>query len=99
MALSNMLNEPRRELIETAVGVVVLGTVGGGDYIFAAWVCQRSKPEYWFSDICFAMVFGLAIAVAIGLLAVGVHALGDTICNALDRRGIQLRPAQRYNRR
>lgn len=100
MALSNMLNEPRREITETLAGLAVIGVPVGLDYWFAAsWFAPRN-PE-----ILNAFWLGLVIGptfVALGFLAVvclfflvnAIHELGDLACDFLAARGFDPRPAR-----
>lgn len=97
MALSNIFREPRREIVETAVGFLVVSVLIGGfvwvDYYFA----------HWFWTIVGDPSMPLFIAYGVGFLAIGVaclgilivHEVGDGICNSLQRRGIHLRPCVR----
>lgn len=96
MALSNIFNEPRREVAETAAGVVVVGVAlsafGVVDYLVALLI-MSAVPE-----------MPLAIAILIGAPIVGsmypilqlIHLFGEEVCDALERRGVHLRPRERY---
>jgi hypothetical protein len=96
MALSNIFREPRREITETTVGILVFAIVAAplayADYLFAK---AATKPE----DFYFFLFLGLGIAVIVSLagamLFAVVHAIGQGICNALEGRGVHLRPRQR----
>jgi apolipoprotein N-acyltransferase len=51
MALSNMRNEPRREITEQALGAIALVLVVGGDYALSSWLVgsfgSSGKPHVW----------------------------------------------------
>lgn len=68
MALSNILNEPRREITETIIGVVIVGVCLSGflmlDYHFAVWLNSVTSPH--------------GVPVALGMTIVGP--LGTIIC-------------------
>lgn len=108
MALSNIFREPRREITETVVGVGVIFTMGFipiyADYRFACWFERATYSTGdgdcpWPLGMFFGVVALAALVVLVILLATavaGIHKFGDTICNALQNRGIHLRPRQRY---
>jgi hypothetical protein len=91
MALSNILVEPRREIVETAIGVATVGGYIAVDYTIARLIRWPDDP-LWF--VMF-VVFVLTI-VAVALLFVA-HAIGEMISNWLGRQGYDPRPAQRYS--
>lgn len=105
MALSNIFNEPRREITETLVGVAVLIVPVVAfvylDYQFAVWFALATQDESGRggAPIPVGMLLGIlsgAIAIIIGIgVAVLVHAVGESICDAMQRRGIHLRPVRR----
>ena|ERR1700722_3562393 len=100
MALSNILNEPRREITESVVGIGVVSAGIALDYWFASWFWNVTKDSAGGPcPIALGMFFGLVVALGIVivpvLFMVATHAVGDAICNALDRRGIYLRPRNR----
>ena len=108
MALSNIFREPRREIIETlvGVGVIILGAclVFYPDYRFGLWfnahcVSDSSGPHDVLG-IGLGMFFGLGAPIlgflVLTLIAVAIHAVGESLCDALDRRGLRLRPTQRW---
>lgn len=106
MALSNVFREPRREITETlvGVGVVVLPVTLFFflDYHFAVWLfAQTAKADGTGGIPLFAgMVLGTVGSVMGGvltaMLSVLVHAIGEDVCDALQRGGIHLRPRERY---
>lgn len=98
MALSNMLREPRREITESAVGILTLGAilvpVIGLDYLIAVALHLVPLP--------IGMLFGILIEMGGFMLIFSLlqltHAIGDGVCTALENRGVQMRPRQRYGR-
>lgn len=102
MALSNILREPRREITEQAVGsVVVIGflaliPIAG---LVMSLICDGTTEVSWseFALCCLLGSFGFTLGfVLIAVLVVVAHEIGEYVCAALDRRGIYLRPTQRY---
>lgn len=110
MALSNIFREPRREIIESVVGATIFLAFIGADYIFACWLQEsvgahpHTDPNLPYTLGCYylpwplGMGLGVIGAALIAMLLVVTHALGDGICNALQRNGIHLRPRQRPTR-
>lgn len=104
MALSNIFNEPRREIIETVVGVTVLAAPVVVflylDYQFALWL-QEQTASGASSGMPIPMgmvsgaILGALLTLLSGLAAVIVHAAGEGFCNAMQRRGVHLRPRTR----
>jgi hypothetical protein len=97
MALTNIFREPKRELIETVVGISLAAIPCAADYWFAAWLRARSL-EYEPRNpipLPIGMLFGLAIMAAFVVFMLIIHATGEVACNALERRGIHLRPRNR----
>lgn len=107
MALSNMLREPRREITESVVGIAVVGGILGplcwADYRLAvAWEISAGYSSNgaaympWLAAMIVLFMAGLVGLGVLSILIVAAHALGDRICDALQRRGVHLRPKQRY---
>ncbi len=98
MALTNIFNEPARESIETAVGLSVLGALIYADYCFGRWFWNfTGGPEHG-APLPVGMILGaFAVVVITGGIFLA-HDWGERICNALERRGLQLRPRMRENR-
>jgi hypothetical protein len=101
MALSNIFREPRREITETVVGVALITIPVVADY-FAALELQKLSGGWsefpWPIGMLFAPLLVMAAAaVAFGLPLV-VHAIGEIGCEALEERGIHLRPRNRVRR-
>jgi hypothetical protein len=95
VALTNILREPVREVTESMVGIAIVVAVLGADYLFSAWLNEGIPARDYSCFLALGMLVGLIFAgmIVIGLAA--THALGTAVCNALDRRGIQLRPIRR----
>ena len=94
MALSNIFREPRREITESAVGIAAFALLVYGDYEFASWFHEVTKPV----GAC-PIPIGMILGVIAALLGIGAlfltHAIGEGVCNSLARRGVELRPKRR----
>lgn len=107
MALSNIFREPCREITESVVGIAVTVAIVGGfgwaDYEFARWLRDAAGCAYMRAGACvhnnvpivLGMLGGLLAAVLAVIALYATHAIGDEICNALQARGIHLRPRNR----
>lgn len=103
MALSNILREPRREITESAVGILAVGAVAVPalwlDYLFAVWFREVSGGDAsgvpWPVGIVIGALLTLAAVLFFSMVLAATHAAGEGICNALQRRGIYLRPRER----
>lgn len=99
MALSNIFREPRREIVETVVGIGVAFIPLFLDYKVAKWLelnLSKEDPIPWpVGMILLPCLFILILAVLFFVLLF-IHELGDIICNEFQRRGIYLRPRNRY---
>lgn len=99
MALSNIFREPRREITETLVGIAALLVPLFLDYCFALWL-QASEGmdkngEYkwpWPAGMFLGFFLFFLALVVLGL----AHWMGEKTCDALARRGLNLRPPRRY---
>ena len=107
MALSNMFNEPRREIIETTVGFVTAGPVLYGIYyldkVWADWFyvycgASNDKCPYWLCLVLGPIFAFILFLLGWGLLAL-IHEVGEEVCGQLQDRGIRLRPLRNYERR
>jgi hypothetical protein len=81
MALSNILREPRREITETLVGLLVIGILVASGTAFGVWV----HTHFTTTPVELGMVVGLF----------PFHNVGEDICNWLERNGVYLRPRNR----
>ena len=103
MALSNIRNEPQREITESAVGLAVFAVfyVVPGTFFalhFGPWLadgdhgsCQATCATILTGLILWPFcLFGCFLAVS-GVLF-GTHALGDAICNLLETQGRRVVP-------
>lgn len=106
MALSNIFREPRREIIESAVGIAGAAICGGSvvwlAYQFGVWL--EEYAGYWQTSNGTMVAnipwdAGMTLSPAVAILGWGVlvatHAIGEGICGALQNRGIHLRPRNR----
>ena len=91
MALSNILKEPRREITEQLVGTLVIFALPVADAIFARYAPWPSDYTFW--DLGIILALGVAAMV---IVADMIHAIGEATCNALEARGVHLRPRRRY---
>jgi hypothetical protein len=99
MALSNIFREPRREITESAVGIgAAVAAV-----TLLAWVAYLIGQRIHEADNSFSVPVGMVLGAQILLLAglIGAliltitHWIGEEVCDALERRGLQLRPRER----
>lgn len=96
MALSNIVREPRREITESAVGIALVAAFVAGDYWFSLWL-QNAMGGWSYCPWPLGMWAGVALALGLVLVTVITHAIGEEVCDALQRRGVHLRPRQRCN--
>jgi hypothetical protein len=96
MALSNIRVEPRREITESLIGIVVVGVIGVGVWMLALWINSlRSTPNMVASILCAMMTvaFGIPLLVALVLFT---HLIGEQVSSLLANLGIDPRPKTRY---
>lgn len=101
MALSNIFREPRREITESVLGIAPLAVWLYVDYHLSVAIEAAVGPgNLPWQAAMFLLTLGLGASLFfLTLLALATHALGETICNALARRGLELRPKNRPNQR
>lgn len=104
MALSNIFQEPRREITESVVGIVVgscvLSLIGLLDHLVAVVLMHIhfdvGKYDPQPVDIVFfhfAAVFALVVGgVGLWIFFHATHSIGEDICDAFAKRGLELRP-------
>lgn len=92
MALSNMKNEPRREIIEHAVGIIAIAAFLVADYALVRWIGAQDTATIAVGMFIGAAMFPLVVMV----LTVGVHAVGELVCAVLGALGFDPRPKRRY---
>lgn len=95
MALSNILKEPRREIIETIIGGVIFGGFMWGDYAVTNAMHPRDFPDQALMMLFFP-IFALAVAAALVFVIMFIHGLGNVICDIMKEMGLDPRPKQRY---
>lgn len=98
MALSNMLREPQREITETLVGIGAILLFVGIDYGFALYLAADYPDKHIYQRMGLGLLFiacGAIITFVVIMMIIGIHEMGDSICNALDKRGLYLRPQKR----
>lgn len=93
MALSNLLNEPRREITEQVIGAIGICGFIGIDYVIAIWgVGAKATLDVITSMLFIPPVLGLAFVT----LFFGVHLIGEIFCDLLKQVGADPRPKQRF---
>jgi hypothetical protein len=97
MALTNILNEPRREITETIVGFGIVAAFIYVDYKFAQWA-KLDPLDGQIASIIVGLIVGIVLVIGIAAVLVIIHAVGQGVCNSLERHGIQLRPRKRYGK-
>lgn len=95
MALSNIFNEPRREIIETIVGLAVMALPGYVTYLIASTYRLWDPTLPYFLSLVFAAISLFIMLMAVIGVAIFIHFVGEEVCEALDDRGIRLRPRDR----
>jgi small-conductance mechanosensitive channel len=99
MALSNIFCEPRREITESVVGITVFVLVVIGPLAIAWHVASEAVAAD--RDLPFLLPFiatiigELIVVVVVFGLSLLTHAIGERVCNALARKGVELRPRRR----
>lgn len=101
MALSNIFREPQREITESVVGIAFCSIVVFGVGSFAVWFAHRTADAN--NPFGAMVIVGVLSLVVGGLIFFGLahltHAIGDGLCNWLDKKGLQLRPKERAETR
>lgn len=98
MALSNIFKEPRREITETLVGLTVVAPLIVLDVWWAHWLQAlqpQNAPPFIIIMVLVAIVMFVVFAVSV-LALMGIHEVGEKVCDALARKGLNLRPTVRY---
>ncbi len=102
MALSNIFREPRREITETLVGIMLVSVPVAGDYWFGVWLRAATEGNNPIG-LAAGMVIGVCLIFCVGvallllfLLLVGAHALGEFVCGRLAKMGTDPRPRDRW---
>ncbi len=93
MALSNILNEPRREITESIVGLIILCAFMAVDYAFGVWLENVAGHN----DIPWpiGMILGIPATILLVAILFVTHAIGESVCNILQKNDIHLRPRDR----
>lgn len=97
MALSNIFNEPRREITETVIGISAFSLFALYDWWFAFWFHKVSANEDG-SGACSiekSFLLGIIVAVVFVILLYVIHWIGESICNGLAKLNRDPRPKQR----
>jgi hypothetical protein len=104
MALSNIFREPRREITESAIGIVCLGAglaaIVAIDYGVARWLNRLCGfgPMHVGDFALWSVAIGLGGFFLGGLLYLAAHLTheaGENVCDWFEDRGIHLRPRRR----
>jgi undecaprenyl pyrophosphate phosphatase UppP len=100
MALSNIFREPRREITETLLGIILAVALVWGDILLALSIANHTPQKETTSDIVgLALIIPVTVVPAVimgwGLL-MATHFLGEKFCDFLARRGLDPRPKQRH---
>ena len=104
MALSNILRESRRELIETAIGAAIVLPLLYVDYRFASWAEEATLTHYSWGDHS-SIPFPIGLLVGAGLIflgilsLVGIHKLGEVFADWLEDNNIRIRPRRQGRNR
>lgn len=96
MALSNVFREPRREITEQLAGLMVFAGVLGVDLPFALWFQRETGLTPFVPGVIAGLICGfLGGVMSFLIFGLVMHAVGEGVCNALARRGLELRPKNR----
>jgi hypothetical protein len=94
MALSNIFQEPRREITESAIGLALFGVAVWGDYRFGCFYNASGYGPVTEGMVAGALV-GILLFMVLVVIAYATHAIGESVCNAAQAMGIHLRPRVR----
>jgi len=97
MALSNIFNEPRREITESALGTIALVGILAVDYILSQGFYLLTGGPHGGCPVVLGMLVFVPLCM-IWLIAIGLyfaHFLGEQICDFLAAMGLELRPKER----
>lgn len=97
MALTNILREPRRELIEQGMGAVAIIGLVTINLTVAATMCLLIDGTILvpLDEFAAADFLGILATVAFIALLFFMHALGEGVCNVMAQRGRDPRPKRR----
>lgn len=98
MALSNIFNEPRREITESVIGIAVLALVIYGDHIFAMHMVRGSNDigDAYMTDVVGAHIATLFIFAVVWFVGfIFSHYIGEKICDFMRKQGWDPRPSRR----
>lgn len=92
MALSNIFNEPRREITETAIGALAISSFLLVDF----WLVWMGSSATSFPGYLAGMGIVGVIMLLVGMFGIGLflfmHFIGEEACDYLEDRGVHLRP-------
>lgn len=100
MALSNIRNEPQREITESLIGLLPLLLLIPL-YFWSQWILSIQNVHFsskadWYVVTAFTMLMSVAGVFVIYLLGYGflhlTHSFGESICGFMAKRGIDPRP-------
>jgi Na+/melibiose symporter-like transporter len=94
MALSNIGNEPRREITEQLIGFAAILGFLALDYGVTRWL-GATKPYY---IVMIMMMVGVIGVFVVGVVTIFAHSVGELVCEGLSALGADPRPRQRYRR-
>lgn len=103
MALSNLRNEPRREITEQLFGILAVLGFMFCDYKFSLWF-QSETGGYpgpgcpWWIGIQLGILFSFIILIGIPIIWYLIHAVGESVCGLLTTIGLDPRPRDRMKR-
>lgn len=95
MALTNILREPQREITEQIVGTLFIVLLLGLAYPLAVWMGPGSGGVPLLLRLPLALLIEVAGTITLTMIAFGIHEIGEGLCNALAKKGVELRPRVR----
>lgn len=93
----DIFREPRREITESALGVAAFGGFLFCDSYFANWFHIATGGDGRGCPTPLAYIIGIIALVLLIFFLIFTHFIGETICDALASRGLELRPKRRSN--
>lgn len=95
MALSNIFNEPRREITESLIGIVCLIPVGISAYWIACRIVEADDKLPFPAALLMGFLLTAAWIISLIMFIFATHILGDKVCNLFQTGRIHLRPRER----
>jgi hypothetical protein len=88
MSLANILNEPKKELTESALGIIAVSIAASPAAVFAYWFAGKMQDEHTGWGFCFFLGFSLALFgyFLMAAIVAFTHFVGEQIVKAYQQR-------------